>query len=160
MLPNCKVFKNSTRYNESIETLAATLALSFVGIKEFALKYVCNSSDSDFRIALLTSSMSVFLVINTISMRCVLACIYKHRQILWMKSFESLFHYNSIVRQMLEMVGGKSFPYHPMWFQCFLFRWCKFPVHFCPWTCLTGELIAFRGCRKEKRNQRDWSNSV
>jgi hypothetical protein len=25
-------------------------------------------------------------------------------------------------RQMLEMVGGKSFPCHPMWFQCFLFR--------------------------------------
>jgi translation initiation factor 3 subunit A len=25
-------------------------------------------------------------------------------------------------RQMLEMVGGKSFPCHPMWFQCFLLR--------------------------------------
>jgi hypothetical protein len=25
-------------------------------------------------------------------------------------------------RQMLEMVGGKSFPCHPMWFQYFLFR--------------------------------------
>jgi translation initiation factor 3 subunit A len=24
-------------------------------------------------------------------------------------------------RQMLEMVGGKSLPCHPMWFECFLF---------------------------------------
>jgi len=59
-----------------------------------------------------------------------------------------------------QMVGGKSFPCHPMWFQCFLFKWCKFPMYFCPWTCLTGELIAFRGCRKEKRSQRDWNSNV
>ncbi len=52
------------------------------------------------------------------------------------------------------MVGGKSFPCHHVWFQCFLFRWCKFPAHFCPWACLTCELIAFRGCRKEKRSER------
>jgi len=38
---NYKVFKNSTIYNESIETPVATLAPSFVGVKEFALKYVC-----------------------------------------------------------------------------------------------------------------------
>jgi translation initiation factor 3 subunit A len=25
-------------------------------------------------------------------------------------------------RQMLKMVGGKSFPCHPMWFMCFLFK--------------------------------------
>jgi hypothetical protein len=25
-------------------------------------------------------------------------------------------------RQIFKMVGGKSFPCHPMWFQCFLFR--------------------------------------
>jgi hypothetical protein len=57
--------------------------------------------------------------------------------------------------------GGKSFPCHPMWFQCFLFRWCKFPVHLCPWACLTGELITFRGCKKEKRNERTpWKAQV
>jgi hypothetical protein len=50
------VFRNSTGYNESIETPAATLAPSSVGVKEFALRYVCNSSDNDSRIALLTSS--------------------------------------------------------------------------------------------------------
>jgi len=100
------------------------------------------------------------IIISSISMRCVLACIYKHRQTLWMESLESLFHYNGIVKQMLEMVGGKSFPCHPMWFECFLFRWCKFLVHFCPWTCLTGELITFRGCRKKKTSQRDWSSNV
>jgi hypothetical protein len=54
------VFKNSTGYNESIETPAATLTPS-VGIKEFALKYVCDSSDSDSKIALLTSSTLIFL---------------------------------------------------------------------------------------------------
>ncbi len=58
------------------------------------------------------------------------------------------------------MVGGKSFPCHPMWFLYFLFKWCKFPTHFCPWTCLTCELIAFCGCGKEKRSQRDWNSSV
>jgi hypothetical protein len=55
------VFKNSTGYNESIETPGAALALSSVGVTEFALKYVCNSLDSDSRIALLTSLTSVFL---------------------------------------------------------------------------------------------------
>jgi hypothetical protein len=55
------VFRNSTGYNESIETHAATLAPSFVEAKESALKYVCNSSDNDSRIALLTSSTLVFL---------------------------------------------------------------------------------------------------
>ncbi len=58
---DCKVFRNSTRYNESIEILAATLTAFSVEVKEFALKYVCNSSDSDSRITLLTSSTSVFL---------------------------------------------------------------------------------------------------
>ncbi len=58
---NFKVFKNSTRYNESIETPAATLAPSFVEVKEFALRYVCNYLDNDSRIALLISSMLVFL---------------------------------------------------------------------------------------------------
>ncbi len=56
-----KCFRNSTRYNESIETLAVTLAPSFVGAKEFTLRYVCYSSDSDSKIALLTSSTLVFL---------------------------------------------------------------------------------------------------
>jgi hypothetical protein len=55
------VFRNSTGYNESIETPAKTLAPSSIEVKEFALKYVCNSSDSDSTIALLTSSTSVFL---------------------------------------------------------------------------------------------------
>jgi len=43
----CKVFINSTGYNESIETLVATLAPSSVRAKESALRYVCNPSDSD-----------------------------------------------------------------------------------------------------------------
>jgi hypothetical protein len=55
------MFRNSTGYNESIETLAAALAPSSVGVKEFALRYVCDSSDNDSKIALLTSSMSIFL---------------------------------------------------------------------------------------------------
>jgi len=55
------MFKNSTEYNESIETLTIALAPSSVGVKEFAFKYVCNSSDIDYRIALLISSTSVFL---------------------------------------------------------------------------------------------------
>jgi len=63
------VFRNSTGYNESIETPAATLAPSFVGVKEFALKYVCNSSDIDSRIALLTSSTLVFL--GARMLRCI-----------------------------------------------------------------------------------------
>jgi hypothetical protein len=54
------MLKNSIRYNESIETLATTLEPS-VGAKKSMLKYVCNSSDSDLRIALLTSSTLVFL---------------------------------------------------------------------------------------------------
>ncbi len=44
------------------------------------------------------------IIISTISMRCVLACIYKHRQTLWMESLESLFHCSNIVRQMLKML--------------------------------------------------------
>jgi hypothetical protein len=55
------VFRNSTRYNESIETIVATLAPSSVGVKEFVLRYVCDSSDSDSKIALLISSTSIFL---------------------------------------------------------------------------------------------------
>jgi hypothetical protein len=55
------MFRNSTGDNESIETPATTLAPSSVEVKEFALRYMCNSSDIDFRITLLTSSMSVFL---------------------------------------------------------------------------------------------------
>jgi hypothetical protein len=55
------VFKDSTGYNESIETPAITLAPSSVGVKEFALKYVYDSSDSDSKIVLLTSSTSIFL---------------------------------------------------------------------------------------------------
>jgi len=54
------VFRNSTGYNESIETLVATLAPSSVGVKEFMFRYMCNSSNNDFRITLLTSSTSVF----------------------------------------------------------------------------------------------------
>jgi hypothetical protein len=54
------VFRNSTGYNESIKTHAAALAPSFVEAKESALRYVCNFSNSDSRIALLTSSTSVF----------------------------------------------------------------------------------------------------
>jgi len=38
------------------------------------------------------------IIINTISMKCMLACIYKHIQTLWMESLESLVHYSSIVR--------------------------------------------------------------
>jgi len=53
---NYKVFRNSTGYNESIETPAATLAPSSVGVKEFTLRYMCDS-----KIALLTSSTSIFL---------------------------------------------------------------------------------------------------
>jgi hypothetical protein len=63
------VFKNSTGYNESIETPAATLAPSSVGVKEFALRYVCDYSESDSKIALLTSSMSVFL--GAKMLRCI-----------------------------------------------------------------------------------------
>jgi len=55
------VFKNSTEYNESIETPAAALAPSYVEAKESTLRYVCNSSDNDSRITLLTSSTSIFL---------------------------------------------------------------------------------------------------
>ncbi len=58
---NYKIFRNSTEYNESIETPTTALAPSFVRVKEFAFRFVCNSSDSDSRIALLTSSTSVFL---------------------------------------------------------------------------------------------------
>jgi len=52
---NCKVFRNSTRYNESIETPTTTLAPSSIRVKEFLFRYVCNSLDSDSRIALLIS---------------------------------------------------------------------------------------------------------
>jgi hypothetical protein len=55
------VFKKSTKYNESIETLATTLRPSSVGTKESTFRYVCNSLDKDSRIALLTSSTLVFL---------------------------------------------------------------------------------------------------
>jgi hypothetical protein len=54
------VFRNSTGYNESIETPAATIAPSSVRVKEFAVRYMCDSSDSDFKIAVLTSSTSIF----------------------------------------------------------------------------------------------------
>jgi hypothetical protein len=55
------MFKNSTGYNESIETFATAFAPSFVGVIEFTFKYMCNSSDNNSRIALLISSMSIFL---------------------------------------------------------------------------------------------------
>jgi hypothetical protein len=55
------VLRNSTGYNESIEILVATLAPSFIEIKGFAIRYVCNSSNNDSRIALLISSTSIFL---------------------------------------------------------------------------------------------------
>jgi hypothetical protein len=54
------VFKNFIGYNESIETPAVALAPS-IGAKESVLKNMCNSLDSDSRIALLTSSTSIFL---------------------------------------------------------------------------------------------------
>jgi hypothetical protein len=63
------VFKKSTGYNESIETPAVAFAPSYVGAKEFTFKYVCNSSDSDSKIALLTSSMSIFL--GARMLRCI-----------------------------------------------------------------------------------------
>jgi hypothetical protein len=63
------MFKNSIGYNESIKTPIATLAPSFVGVKEFALRYVYNSSNSDFRITLLTSSTLVFL--GAKMLRCI-----------------------------------------------------------------------------------------
>jgi len=55
------MFKTSTKYNESIKTPAATLAPSSIKVKEFTFRYVCNSSHSDSRITLLTSSTLVFL---------------------------------------------------------------------------------------------------
>jgi hypothetical protein len=55
------VFRNSTGYNESIETPIATLAPSSVGVKKIALRYVCDFLESDSKIELLTSSTSVFL---------------------------------------------------------------------------------------------------
>ncbi len=55
------MFRNSTGYNESIETPTTTLAPSFVGAKESTFRYVCNSSNNDSRIALLTSLMLIFL---------------------------------------------------------------------------------------------------
>jgi len=58
---NYKVFRNSTGYNESIKTPAVALAPSFVEVKEFALRYVCNYSYNNSIIALLTSSTSIFL---------------------------------------------------------------------------------------------------
>jgi len=63
------VFRNSTGYNESIETPAAALAPFSVGVQEFALMYVCNSLDSDYRIALLTSSTLIFLGVRML--RCI-----------------------------------------------------------------------------------------
>jgi hypothetical protein len=62
------VFKNSTGYNESIETPATTLAPS-VGAKKITLRVVCNSLDNDSRIALLTSLTLVFL--GAIMLRCI-----------------------------------------------------------------------------------------
>ncbi len=55
------MFKNFIEYNESIETPTTTLAPSSIGAKEFVFRYVCDYSDWDSGIALLTSSMSVFL---------------------------------------------------------------------------------------------------
>jgi hypothetical protein len=66
---NCKVFRNSIGYNESIEPLAAALAPFFVGVNEFALRYVCNYSYSNSKIALLISSTSVFL--GARMLRCI-----------------------------------------------------------------------------------------
>jgi len=50
------------------------------------------------------------IIISTISMKCMLACIYKHKQTLWMESLESLFHCSNIVRQMLETLHMTSPP--------------------------------------------------
>jgi hypothetical protein len=55
------VFRNSTGYNESIESLVATLTPSSIGIKEFVLMYVCDFSNNNSKIALLILSTSVFL---------------------------------------------------------------------------------------------------
>ncbi len=79
ILLNYKVFKNSIGYNESIETPATTLAPSYVGVKEFALKYMCDSSYNDSKIALLTSSTSVFL--GARMLRCIryMASLEWHR---------------------------------------------------------------------------------
>jgi hypothetical protein len=55
------VFRNSTGYNESIETPVITLASSAVAVKKIVLRYMCDSSDIDSKIALLTSSTSIFL---------------------------------------------------------------------------------------------------
>jgi hypothetical protein len=60
------VFRKSTKYNE---TPATTLAPASIGAKESALKYVCNSLDSDSRIVLLISSMLIFL--GAIMLRCM-----------------------------------------------------------------------------------------
>jgi hypothetical protein len=45
----------------TLETPASALAPSYVEAKESALRYMCNFSDNDSIITLLTSSMSVFL---------------------------------------------------------------------------------------------------
>jgi hypothetical protein len=63
------VFRNSTGYNESIETPATTLAPSSIGVKEFAFKYMCDSSYSDSKIALLISSTTIFLGVRML--RCI-----------------------------------------------------------------------------------------
>jgi hypothetical protein len=81
------------------------------------------------------------------------------------KNIRNCWHTRSWVRGERKNRKGKCSKWwvesHPMWFQCFLFRWCKFPAHFCPWACLTGELIAFCGCRKEKRSERaPWEAQV
>jgi len=72
---NYKMFRNSIEYNESIETPIATLAPSFVKAKESALKYVCNSSNNDSRIALLTSSTSIFLGARMLRYIKYVACL-------------------------------------------------------------------------------------
>ncbi len=66
---NCKMFINSTEYNESIEIHVATLAPSSVRVKKIVLRYVCNCSNNNSRIALLTSSTSIFL--GARMLRCI-----------------------------------------------------------------------------------------
>jgi hypothetical protein len=55
------VFRNSTGYNESIETPTTTLAPFSIEAKDSAFRYVCNYLNNNSRIALLTSSTLVFL---------------------------------------------------------------------------------------------------
>ncbi len=69
ILLNCKMFRNSTKYNESIKTHVTTVAPFFVKAKESMLRYVCNYLNNNSRIALLTSSTLIFL--GAKMLRCI-----------------------------------------------------------------------------------------